>query len=46
LIVANDPAPVLFILKNAVGVSNRVENFTASKHVIMDVRNTTLKPGS
>jgi peptide/nickel transport system substrate-binding protein len=46
LIVANDPAPVLFILKSAVGVSNRVENFTASKHVIMDVRNTTLKPGS
>jgi hypothetical protein len=45
LIAANDPAPVLFILKSAVGVSNKVENFSASKHVIMDVRNSTLKPG-
>ena len=33
----------MFVLKSAVGVSNKVENFTASKHVIMDIRNTTLK---
>ena len=42
LLAADDPGPVVFVTTNAVGVSNRVQGFSASWNVIMDVRNVTL----